>query len=97
MVRDSRKFHFTNYYEYMEVQYKLIARYTDVPDTYHSRIATITIILDFLHLVFPSNIKKDYDAKRVVPMLVSIDVENMPEALAPLGEPLVPSPTSNTE
>ncbi|KAI7867339.1 uncharacterized protein EV154DRAFT_571678 [Mucor mucedo] len=65
MIRDSRKFHFTNYYEDMEVQYKLIIRYTDVPDTYRSRIATITIILDFLHLVFPSNIKKDYDAKSV--------------------------------
>ncbi|KAG2200645.1 hypothetical protein INT47_005801 [Mucor saturninus] len=79
MIRDSRKFHFTNYYEDMKVQYKLITRYTDVPDTYHSRIATITIILDFLHLVFPSNIKKDYDAKRVILMLVGIDVENMPD------------------
>ncbi|KAI7897419.1 uncharacterized protein EV154DRAFT_557722 [Mucor mucedo] len=85
MIRDSRKFHFTNYYKYMEVQYKLITRYTGVPDTYHSRIATITILLYFLHLVFPSNTKRDYDAKRVVPILVGIDVENMPETLA-VGE-----------
>ncbi|KAG2193532.1 hypothetical protein INT47_009583 [Mucor saturninus] len=44
-----------------------------------------TPFVDFFHLVFPSNIKKDYDAKRVVPMLVGIDVENMPETLA-VGE-----------
>ncbi|KAG2209281.1 hypothetical protein INT47_005573 [Mucor saturninus] len=85
MIRDSRKFHFTNYYEDMKVQYELIARYTDVPNTYHSPIVTIIIILDFLHLVFPSNIKKDYDAKCVAPMLVGIDVENMFETLA-VGE-----------
>ncbi|KAI7874254.1 uncharacterized protein EV154DRAFT_606986 [Mucor mucedo] len=85
MIKDTRKFHSTNYYEYKEVQYKLITRYTDVLDTYHSRIATITIILDFLHLFIPSNVKKDYDAKRVVPMLVGIDVEDMPETLA-VGE-----------
>ncbi|KAI7863292.1 uncharacterized protein EV154DRAFT_534762 [Mucor mucedo] len=85
MIRDARKYHMSNYYDDMAELYSFVRSDAKLPDTYYSRHAILTIVLDFLHLVFPSNIKKNYKHDQVMTMLLGHDKDDLPEDMV-LGE-----------
>ncbi|KAI7884994.1 uncharacterized protein EV154DRAFT_567825 [Mucor mucedo] len=85
MIRDARKYQMTNYYDNMAELYSFVRSDTNFPDTYYSRHAILTIVLDFLHLVFPSNIKKNYNQDQVMTMFLGLDKDDLPEDMV-LGE-----------
>ncbi|ORE17930.1 hypothetical protein BCV71DRAFT_235404 [Rhizopus microsporus] len=48
------------------------------PSTYHNRNLIFIIVLEFLHLVFPSNVKKNFNPKEALSTLLGFYEDSLP-------------------
>ncbi|KAL4213307.1 hypothetical protein AB4K20DRAFT_1864822 [Rhizopus microsporus] len=55
-----------------------VSQYTKEPSTYHNRNLIFIIVLEFLHLVFPSNVKKNFNPKEALSTLLGFYEDSLP-------------------
>ncbi|RCH80678.1 hypothetical protein CU097_002480, partial [Rhizopus azygosporus] len=60
------------------IQSYISSQYTKEPSTYHNRNLIFIIVLEFLHLVFPSNVKKNFNPKEALSTLLGFYEDSLP-------------------